>query len=314
MTALICGSLAFDNVMTFQGRFRDHILPDQIHILNVSFLVPDMQRDYGGCAGNIAYNLKLLGERASIVATLGEDGADYARRLDGLGIEHAKVTIVPKRLTAQAFIITDLENNQITAFHPGAMSDAHINRIENFDGVHIGIVAPDGPQGMLQHAETLSQARIPFIFDPGQAMPSFTGEQLNYFIERATFIAVNDYEGAMLAERTGRPLTDIAGAVNALVVTRGAHGSTIYSDGKQIDVAAVLPDRVVDPTGCGDAFRAGLLYGIMNELDWQTTARIASTLATFKIEHHGGQNHLVSQDKIFDRCAQAFGARIPASA
>jgi len=314
MTAMICGSLAFDNVMTFQGRFRDHILPDQIHILNVSFLVPDMQRDYGGCAGNIAYNLKLLGERASIVATLGEDGSNYARRLDSLGIEHAKVTIVPKRLTAQAFIITDLENNQITAFHPGAMSDAHINRIERFDDVRIGIVAPDGPQGMLQHAEAFSQARVPFIFDPGQAMPSFTGEQLNYFIERATFIAVNDYEGAMLAERTGRPLTDIARAVDALVVTRGAHGSTIYSEGKQIDVAAAPPDRVIDPTGCGDAFRAGLLYGIMNELDWETTARIASTLATFKIEHHGGQNHLVSRDKIFDRCAQAFGARVSASA
>ena len=221
--------------------------------------------------------------------------------------------IVPKRLTAQAFIITDLENNQITAFHPGAMSDAHINRIESFDDVRIGIVAPDGPHGMLQHADTFAQARIPFIFDPGQAMPSFTGEQLNYFIERATFIAVNDYEGAMLAERTGRPLTDIARAVDALVVTRGAHGSTIYSDSKQIDVAAAPPDRVVDPTGCGDAYRAGLLYGILHELDWQTTARIASTLATFKIEHHGGQNHLASRDEIFDRCARAFGARIPAS-
>lgn len=313
MTALICGSLAFDNVMTFQGRFRDHILPDQIHILNVSFLVPDMKRDYGGCAGNIAYNLKLLGERASIVATLGEDGDNYIERFGSLGIEHAKVKIVPTRLTAQAFIITDLENNQITAFHPGAMGDAHINRIESFDDVRIGIVAPDGPRGMLQHAETFAQGRIPFIFDPGQAMPSFTGEQLNYFIERATYIAVNDYEGAVLADRTGRPLTDIARAVEALVVTRGASGSTIYSDGKQIDVAAAPPERVVDPTGCGDAYRAGLLYGILHELDWQTTARIASTLATFKIEHHGGQNHLVSQDKIFDRCARAFGARIPAS-
>ena len=314
MTALICGSLAFDNVMTFQGRFREHILPDQIHILNVSFLVPDMQRDYGGCAGNIAYNLKLLGERASIVATLGEDGTDYVRRLERLGIEHARVTAVPGRLTAQAFIITDLENNQITAFHPGAMSDSHLNRIDDVDDVRVGIVAPDGPQGMLQHAEAFRQARIPFIFDPGQAMPSFTGKQLDYFVERATFIAVNDYEGAMLAERTGRPLADIAGEVEALVVTRGGHGSTIYTDGKQIEVAVVPPERVVDPTGCGDAYRAGLLYGIMRGLDWESTARIASTLATFKLEHHGGQNHRPSRQEIFDRCAQAFGARMPVNA
>lgn len=313
MTALICGSLAFDNVMTFQGRFREHILPDKIHILNVSFLVPDIQRDYGGCAGNIAYNLKLLGERGSIVATLGDDGADYVRRLEQLGIEHVKVTTVPGRLTAQAFIITDLENNQITAFHPGAMSDSHINRIENVDGVRVGIVAPDGPQGMLQHAEALRQAHIPFIFDPGQAMPSFTAEQLEFFVERATYIAVNDYEGAMLAERTGRSLADIAGEVETLIVTRGGHGSTIYTDGEQIEVAAVPPDRVVDPTGCGDAYRAGLLYGILNSLDWESAARIASTLATFKLEHHGAQNHRPSRQEIFERCARAFGAGVPAN-
>lgn len=314
MTALICGSLAFDNVMTFQGRFREHILPDQIHILNVSFLVPDMKRDYGGCAGNIAYNLKLLGERASIVATLGEDGTDYKRRMERLGIEHAKVTVVPGRLTAQAFIITDLENNQITAFHSGAMSDSHLNRIDDSDNVRVGIIAPDGPQGMLQHADAFHKAHIPFIFDPGQAMPSFTGKQLDYFVERATFIAVNDYEGAMLAERTGRSLADIAGEVEALVVTRGGLGSTIYTDGKKIEIAVVPPNRVVDPTGCGDAYRAGLLYGIMRELDWESTGRIASTLATFKLEHHGGQNHHPSRQEIFDRCAREFGARLPASA
>jgi len=314
MRALICGSLAFDNVMSFRDRFGQHILPDKIHILNVSFLVPDMKRDYGGCAGNIAYNLTLLGSRASVVATLGEDGADYVQRMDQIGIEHGKVTIVPKRLTAQAFIITDLDNNQITAFHPGAMGDAHVNRIDDVRDVRVAIVAPDGPQAMLQHAEALSQLGIPFIFDSGQAMPSFTGEQLEFFIERATFIAVNDYEGAVLAERTHRSLADIAEDVDAVIVTRGAHGSTIYSDGRQIDVAAAPPDCVVDPTGCGDAFRAGLLYGIMNDLDWVSTAHIASTLATFKIEHHGGQNHCPSKQEIFERCARAFGAPAPARA
>lgn len=313
MSALICGSLAFDNVMTFQGRFRDHILPDQIHILNVSFLVPNMQRDYGGCAGNIAYNLRLLGERASIVATLGDDGTDYKRRLDQLGIEHSKATVVQGRLTAQAFIITDLENNQITAFHPGAMMDSHVNRIERANGVQVGIVAPDGPQGMLQHAQALSEAGIPFIFDPGQAIPSFTGEQLDFFVKLATYIAVNDYEGAMLAERTGRSLADIARAVDALVVTRGGEGSTIYAGEERIEVRAVAPVRAVDPTGCGDAYRAGLLHGIMGGLTWESTARIASTLATFKLEHHGAQNHRPSRQEILERCAQAFGASVPAS-
>jgi len=306
MSALICGSLAFDNVMTFQGRFRDHILPDQIHILNVSFLVPDMKRAYGGCAGNIAYNLRLLGERASIVATLGEDGSDYLRRLDEFEIDRTRVTVVPDRLTAQAFIITDLENNQITAFHPGAMSDAHVNRIEAGGGSLVAIVAPDGPGGMLQHAEALHRLGIPFIFDPGQAMPSFDRAQLEFFIERATFIAVNDYEAAVLAERTARPLAAIAREVDALIVTRGGEGSRIHAGGEEIEVAAVAPQRVVDPTGCGDAYRAGLLYGIMNGLDWQSTAQIASALATFKIEQHGGQNHRPSRESVLERCARAY--------
>lgn len=314
MRALICGSLAFDNVMTFQGRFRDHILPEQIHILNVSFLVPGMQRDYGGCAGNIAYNLRLLGARAAVVATLGEDGSEYVRRLEQLGVESDRVTVVRGRLTAQAFIITDLENNQITAFHPGAMMDSHVNRVERADGARVAIVAPDGPQGMLQHAQTLSQARVPFIFDPGQAMPSFNGEQLDYFLERATYVAVNDYEGAMLAERAGMPLEEIARRVEALIVTRGAEGSTIYAGGRRLNVAAVPPDRVLDPTGCGDAYRAGLLYGIMNGLDWESTARVASTLATLKLEQHGAQNHRPSRQEIFERCERAYGAGVPVHA
>lgn len=310
MTALVCGSLAFDNVMTFQGRFREHILPDQIHILNVSFLVPDMQRDYGGCAGNIAYNLALLGERPSIVATLGEDGADYVQRLDRLGIERARVAIVPGRLTAQAFIITDLENNQITAFHPGAMSHSHTNQIDDSRQARIAIVAPDGPQGMLQHAQALWLAGVPFIFDPGQAMPSFSPEQLELFIERATSVAVNDYEAAMLVERIGRPLPQIADEVEALVVTRGAGGSTVYADGGKIEIAAVPAERLVDPTGCGDAYRAGLLYGVVHGLDWQSAARIASTLATFKLECHGAQNHRPTLRDVMERCARAYGTVI----
>jgi adenosine kinase len=307
MSALVCGSLAFDNVMAFHGRFREHILPDQIHILNVSFLVPGMQRDYGGCAGNIAYNLKLLGGEASIVATLGDDGAEYLRRLDRMGIGHARVSVVGGRLTAQAFIITDLENNQITAFHPGAMMESHVNRVDEEKGARVAIIAPDGPRGMLQHAEGLSRAGIPFVFDPGQAMPSFSGEQLEFFVERAAFIALNDYEGAMLAERTGRPLTDIAKQVEALVVTRGGEGSVVYAGGGEIEVDPVPPERVVDPTGCGDAYRAGMLYGILNGLDWRSTAQLASTLATFKLEHHGAQNHRPTRDAIFERCARAYG-------
>lgn len=305
MQALICGSLAFDNIMNFQGRFGEHIIPDQIHILNVSFLVPQMKRDFGGCAGNIAYNLKLLGGDPAVVATVGDDGAGYAQRLDSLAIDRTRVSAVPGMLTAQAFIITDQDNNQITAFHPGAMMEAHVNHIGRNEQARVGIVAPDGPQGMLQHAAEFSAAGVPFIFDPGQALPSFTSEQLGLFIERATYLAVNDYEGAMLAKKVGMSLTEIAGKVDALIVTRGSHGSTIYADGQELTIAPVVPRRVTDPTGCGDAYRAGLLYGITRGLSWENTGQIASAIASIKIEHHGGQNHRPSVADIFERCANA---------
>ncbi|TSA15152.1 MAG: carbohydrate kinase family protein [Betaproteobacteria bacterium] len=305
MQSLICGSLAFDNIMNFQGRFGEQILPDRIHILNVSFLVPQLKRDFGGCAGNIAYNLKLLGGDPSVVATVGDDGAEYAQRFDALGINRTQVSVVPGTLTAQAFIITDLDNNQITAFHPGAMMHAHINRIGKEDKPRVGIISPDGPEGMLQHAEDFFAAGVPFIFDPGQALPSFTGEQLHSFIERATYLAVNDYEGAMLAKKVGMSLTEIAGKVDALIVTRGGEGSTIYADGQEIVVAPIEVARVTDPTGCGDAYRAGLLYGITKGLSWENTGQIASAIASIKIEYHGGQNHRPSIAEIFERCADA---------
>jgi adenosine kinase len=305
MQALICGSLAFDNIMNFQGRFGEHIIPDQIHILNVSFLVPQMKRDFGGCAGNIAYNLKLLGGSPAVVATIGDDGAEYAQRLDALAVDRTRVSVVPGMLTAQAFIITDQDNNQITAFHPGAMMEAHVNHIAPDEKARVGIVSPDGPQGMLQHAAGFSAAGVPFIFDPGQALPSFTGEELHQFIERATYLAVNDYEGAMLAKKVGMSLAEIAGKVDALIVTRGSHGSTIYADGQEIAIAPVVPKHVTDPTGCGDAYRAGLLYGITRGLSWENTGQIASAIASIKIEHHGGQNHRPSVAEIFQRCASA---------
>jgi len=305
MQVLICGSLAFDNIMDFQGRFGEQILPDRIHILNVSFLVPQLKRDFGGCAGNIAYNLKLLGGSPAVVATVGEDGAGYLHRFDSLAIDRSRVSVVPGTLTAQAFIITDQDNNQITAFHPGAMMQAHVNHISRDENARVGIVAPDGPEGMMQHAVDFFAAGIPFIFDPGQALPSFTGEQLRLFIERATYLAVNDYEGAMLAKKVGMSLGEIASKVSALFLTRGSAGSTIYADGEEIEIAAVEPKRVSDPTGCGDAYRAGLLYGISRGLSWEHTGQIASAIASIKIEYHGGQNHRPSVAEIFERCADA---------
>lgn len=305
MQALICGSLAFDNIMDFQGRFGEQILPDRIHILNVSFLVPQLKRDFGGCAGNIAYNLKLLGGSPSVVATVGDDGAGYLHRFDSFAIDRSRVSVVPGMLTAQAFIITDQDNNQITAFHPGAMMQAHINHIGRGEKARVGIVSPDGPEGMLQHAADFAAAGVPFIFDPGQALPSFTSEQLISFIELATYLALNDYEAAMLAKKVCMSLAEIADKVTALIVTRGSQGSSIYADGQEITIAAVEPKRVTDPTGCGDAYRAGLLYGITRDLSWAHTGQIASAIASIKIEYHGGQNHQPSIAEIFERCADA---------
>jgi adenosine kinase len=267
MSALICGSIAFDSVMVFQGRFRDHILPDRIHLLNVSFLVPSLKRNYGGCAGNIAYNLALLGGQGAPMATVGHDFAPYGEWLRERSVDLTHVRTVEHEFTAQAFITTDLDDNQITAFHPGAMSHSHLNRVPDGAGITLGIVAPDGRDGMVQHAAQFAEAGIPLLFDPGQGLPMFGGQELLDLIGKSTWIAVNDYEGQMLAERTGLSLRDIARRVRALIVTRGAEGSVIHADGREIVVPAVRPEAIVDPTGCGDAYRAGLIYGLQNKLD-----------------------------------------------
>ncbi|WP_017777088.1 carbohydrate kinase family protein [Paraburkholderia kururiensis] len=312
MATLICGSLAYDNIMTFEGRFREHILPEQVHILNVSFLVPTMRREFGGCAGNIAYSLHLLGGDARIMATLGGvDAQPYIDRLDQLGLSKAHVKVLPDTWSAQAMITTDLENNQITAFHPGAMMQSHLNRADHADGITLGIVAPDGFDGMVQHAEQFAAAGVPFIFDPGQGLPLFDGESLRHAIELATYVAVNDYEASLVSHRTGWSIEDIASRVEALIVTRGEQGSRIYHKEGVEEIPAVTAQRVLDPTGCGDAFRGGLLYGIENRLGWATTGRLASLMGALKIEHQGPQNYAPTRAQIGERLKQAFGYDLP---
>jgi adenosine kinase len=308
MPILICGSIAYDNIMVFHGHFKDHILPEQIHILNVAFLVPELRREFGGCAGNIAYNLKLLGGDSLIMATVGEDAGPYNDRLERLGLRRDCVRAVPGTLTAQAFITTDLDDNQITAFHPGAMNHAHLNHATGALDAHLAIVAPDGRDGMLQHARELSQQAIPFIFDPGQGLPMFSGAELLAFIEQASYVAVNDYEGKLLEERTGKKIDVLAGMVRALVVTRGAEGSIIYADGRRLDIPSVKAEEVVDPTGCGDAYRAGLLYGIAAGFDWRKTGQIAALMGAIKIASRGAQNHAVSRERIAELYRRNFGS------
>ena len=296
--------------MVFHDRFKHHILPDQIHILNVSFLVPDMRREFGGCAGNIAYNLQLLGGSPLIMATVGEDDQPYAYRLDRLGLVRTHVRQVKDTYTAQAFITTDLDDNQITAFHPGAMNYSHLNRVRDARNVSLGIVSPDGREGMLEHAREFSEAGIRFVFDPGQGMPMFNGEELLALVRQASYVTVNDYEGQMLQERTGTPLEQLALAVQALIVTQGAAGSTIYTGGETLRIPSVKAAAVVDPTGCGDAYRAGLLYGIAQGYDWPTTGRLASLMGAIKIASRGGQNHRLTREEIGARYREAFGASI----
>lgn len=308
MPVLICGSIAYDNIMVFPGRFRDHILPEQIHILNVSFLVPELRREFGGCAGNIAYNLKLLGSEPLVMGTVGDDSLLYFERLEWLGIKLDCVRQVPDTLTAQAFITTDLDDNQITAFHPGAMNFSHQNNIARELGADLAIVAPDGREGMLQHARELADLGIPFMFDPGQGLPMFSGKELLAFIEQATYLAVNDYEGRLLEERTGRKLEEFAPKLKALVLTRGAEGSIIYADGRRIDIPCAKAEAVVDPTGCGDAYRAGLLYGIASGFDWERTGRLASLMGAIKVASRGGQNHSVTRDEIKSLFRRNFGS------
>ncbi|HEX9803745.1 MAG TPA: carbohydrate kinase family protein [Gammaproteobacteria bacterium] len=307
MSALICGSIAYDTIMVFHDHFKNHILPDKVHMLNVSFLVPEMRRETGGCAGNIAYNLKLLGGEPQIMATVGGDFAPYAEWLEQCGIDIGNIRLIDSTYTAQAFITTDRDDNQITAFHPGAMSFAHENRVEEAEGVTIGIVAPDGRDGMLEHATQFDEAGIPFIFDPGQGLPMFDGDDLLRFIEQATWVAVNDYEAQLLEDRTGKSPHEIAELCEALIVTRGGEGSHIYTRKHRIEIPAARAHDVLDPTGCGDAYRAGLLYGLMNDMDWETTGRIASLLGAIKIAHHGTQNHRFTMDEFKARFHEAFG-------
>ena len=309
MHTLICGSIAYDTIMVFRDRFKNHILPDQLHILNVAFLVPDLRREFGGCAGNIGYNLNMLGGAPLIMATVGDDYLPYDERLRKLNLSQQHVRRIPSTFTAQAFITTDLDDNQITAFHPGAMNHSHENHVHAAKDVKLGIVAPDGREGMLQHAREFHAAGIPFVFDPGQGLPMFSGAELAEFVKLASYVTVNDYEGQMLQERTGSKLEELAGKVKALVVTLGARGSLVMTDGRRIEIPSVKPGQVVDPTGCGDAYRAGLLYGIAAGFDWPTTGRLASLLGSIKIASRGGQNHQFTRDEVAQRYKESFGAR-----
>ncbi len=305
---MICGSVAYDTILQFPDRFKSHILPDKIHILNVSFLVPGMRREYGGCAANIAYSLKLLGDRGVPMATAGDDFGPYRERLleQGISVDHVKV--VNGTYTAQAFITTDLDDNQITAFHPGAMQHAHLNQVSDAgQGIALGIVAPDGRQAMMEHAAQFAAANIPFIFDPGQGMPMFGAEELKTFIGQARWVAVNDYEWGMLQQKTGYAVSDVLERAEALVITRGSEGSVIHTRDGTITVPCASPTAVVDPTGCGDAYRAGLIHGLLQGLDWETTGRMASLMGAIKIESRGPQNHTFTPAEFERRYRDNFG-------
>ena len=295
MAAVICGSLAFDTIMTFEGRFADQILPDQLHILNVSFLVPGLRRDFGGCAGNIAYSLNALGGTALPMATLGSDGADYAERMRSLGISTEFVRQLDDTFTAQAMIMNDVDNNQITAFHPGAMQQAHLTKIAAREDIRVGIIAPDGREAMLQHAEQFAAAGIPFVFDPGQGLPMFDGEALKHFIDLASWVVVNDYEGKMLSQRTGWSLAEISKRVRGLVVTLAAEGCEVWTDGEREHVPGVTPTAVVEPTGCGDAWRGALLFGLEKEWPLAQCAALGNRIGALKIAQRGPQNYQVDK-------------------
>lgn len=309
MSALICGSMAYDTIMVFHDRFKNHILPDKVHILNVSFLVPVMRREFGGCAGNIAYNLSLLDEEPLIMATVGHDFEPYMQWLCQNGLSREYIRILDNHYTGQAYITTDEDDNQITAFHPGAMSESHLNSVPTSrDDISIGIVSPDGRDGMLLHAAQFRELDIPFVFDPGQGIPMFGGEELLTFLDQATWAVVNDYESELLQQRTGFSLAELAERGEALIVTLGAQGSKIYTHGRCIEIPAIQPKQLLDPTGCGDAYRAGLLYGLMNEYDWEVTGRIASLIGTIKIEHNGTQNHSFDMETFKQRYRESFDA------
>ena len=298
MSSVICGSLAFDTIMGFEGRFAEQILPDQLHILNVSFLVPALRREFGGCAGNIAYSLKQLGGSPLPMATVGNDGADYLARMQMQGISTEFVRVVDDLYTAQAMIMTDRDNNQITAFHPGAMMQAHVSRIEARSDIKLGMISPDGRDAMLQHAEQFKAAGIPFVFDPGQGLPMFDGKELAHFVELASWVTVNDYEGRMLCDRTGLSCAELSRRVRGLVVTLGAEGCEVWVDGEKTLVPPVKASEVIDPTGCGDAFRGALLFGL--EQDWSLVrcAALGNRVGARKIASRGGQNYLLDLGEI----------------
>ncbi|HZE59566.1 MAG TPA: carbohydrate kinase family protein [Burkholderiales bacterium] len=310
MKTLVTGSIAYDTIMVFPDRFRNHLLANQLHILNVCFLTPEMRREYGGTAGNIAYNLRLLGEDPLLMASVGEDAAPYFERLRSLRIGAELLKRIPGQFTAQAFITTDLDDNQITAFHPGAMNYSHENHITRALGASLAIIGPDGKEGMLQHARECADAGIPFMFDPGQGLPMFSGAELAEFVRLAQYVAVNDYEGKLLEERTGRKLEAIARDVKALVCTMGAKGSLIITgDGQRHEIPCADAEKVVDPTGCGDAYRAGLLYGIAHGWDWPSTGRLGAVMGAIKIAQRGAQNHAATRPELEARFEKAFGYR-----
>ena len=308
-TTLICGSLAFDKIMQYNGRFGETLLADQLHKVNVSFLVPTLRTEYGGCSANIAYSLKLLGGDPLIMATIGQDGGEYLERFEQLGISTRAIRKIGHAYTAQCFVTADLDNNQINAFHPGAMEFAHENNVGDNGALRVAIIAPDGREGMLKHGRDCAALKVPFMFDPGQQLPMFSGPELLTFIEQATYLAANDYEFEMLMDRTGLTLPEIASRLEALIITRGDKGSEIYAKGERHEIPCVQADAVVDPTGCGDAFRAGLLYGIVNGMDWPTTGRLASVMGALKIAHQGAQNHVATAAQIADKFEAAFGYR-----
>ncbi len=310
MHTLICGSLAYDIIMVFDDQFKNHILPEQIHILNVSFLVPEMRREYGGCAGNIAYNLNLLGGSPLIMATVGDDFESYASRLDTLGLSQQHIRRMRGTFTGQAFITTDLDDNQITAFHPGAMGFSEQNHVLDAKGVALGIVSPDGRTGMLQHAHEFHAAGIPFMFDPGQGIPMFGSDELLNFVRQADYVTVNDYEAKLFQDKTGKTIEELSKLTRAFIVTLGAQGSIIYTDGKEMRIPTPTATKLLDPTGCGDAYRAGLLYGIQKGWDWDTTGRLASLLGSLKIASRGGQNHKQTREEIVALFQQHFGYSI----
>ncbi len=310
-TALICGSIAFDKIMQFNGRFGETLLADQLHKVNVSFLVPTLRTEYGGCAANIAYNLGMLGGEPLMMGTIGQDGGQYLERFAQLGLSTRALRTIGDAYTAQCFVTADLDNNQINAFHPGAMQFSHENNVADQGPLRVAIIAPDGRDGMLKHAHDCAKHKVPFMFDPGQQLPMFSGEELIQFINEATYVAANDYEFEMLMDRTGLALPEIASRLDALIVTRGEKGSEIYAGGQRHDIPCVPAASIQDPTGCGDAYRAGLLYGIVEGMDWPTTGRLASLLGSIKIAHQGGQNHRFTRAEIGTKFEAAFGYKLP---